>query len=79
MGDPVNGDTEYVRANAQWRVGIASLRRLRNLVDGDEKDEQFKRAAAKAVTACLAVVLILVLVTVLLYPAAIPNLFRSLS
>lgn len=79
MDHPVRDDTEYVRANAQWRVGIDSLRRLRNLVDGDERDEQFKRAAAKAVTVCLAVILILVLVTVLLYPSAIQDLFRSLS
>ena len=79
MDHRVQDDSEYVRANAQWRVGIDSLRRLRNLVDGDEHDEQFKRAAAKAVTVCLAVVLILALVTVLLYPAAIQNLFRGLS
>lgn len=79
MGDPVRDDTEYVRVKGQWRVGIAALRRVRNLVDGYEREEQFKNAAAKYVTAGLILALILVLLTVVFFPAAIQNLFRSLS
>ena len=79
MGDPVRDDTEYVRVKGQWRVGIASLRRVRNLVDGYERDDQFKATAAKYVTASLILALILVLIAVVFFPAAIPNLFRSLS
>jgi len=79
MGDPVQDDTEYVRVKAQWRVGIASLRSVRNLVDGYERDEQFKKTAAKYVTAALIFAMILVLITVLFFPTVIRNLFRSLS
>ncbi len=79
MGEPVRDDTEYVRVKAQWTVGIASLRKVRNLVDGYERDEQFKTTAAKYVTAGLILALILVLIAVVFFPAAIQNLFRSLS
>ena len=77
MSDSVKD--EYVQGKAQWRVGISALCRVRNLVDGYEKDERFKRAAARYVTAGLVVALILVLVVAVWFPAAIPNLFRSLS
>jgi hypothetical protein len=70
---------EYVRGKAQWRVGIAALRRVRNLVDDYEKDERFKRAAARYVTAGFLLAVILLLVTAVFAPEAIQNLLRSLS
>jgi hypothetical protein len=77
MDDSVQDD--YARGKSQWRVGIAVLRRVRNLVDGYEKDEHFKRVAARYVTAGLGVVLILAIVTAVFAPETIQRLFRSLS
>jgi hypothetical protein len=74
-----SGQDEYVRGKAQWRVGIAALRRVRHLVDDDDKDEQFKRVVARYVTAGFVLVLILLLVTAGFAPETIQNLLRSLS
>lgn len=79
MDEPMHDNTEYVRGKSQWRVGIAVLRRVRNLVDGHEEDERFKKAAARYVTWGFFLALILALITLLYSPAAIQDLFRSLS
>lgn len=79
MGDSVQDDKAYVQDKAQWSVGIAMLRKTRHLVDGFERDEQFKQTAAKYVTAGLALVLGFVLVTALFFPAVLRTLLRSVS
>ena len=79
MDDSVQEDTAYVRGKAQWRMGIAALRRVRNLVDGHEEEERFKKTAARYVTLGFVLALILALITLLFSPATIQDLFRSLS
>lgn len=79
MDEPMHDDTEYVRGKSQWRVGITALRRVRNLVDGHEEEERFKKAAARYVTLGFVLALILALITLLFSPATIQYLFRSLS
>jgi hypothetical protein len=79
MDEPMHDNTEYVQGKSQWRVGIAALRRVRNLVDGHEEEERFKKAAARYVTWGFFLALILTLVTLLFSPATIQDLFRSLS
>ncbi|OFZ86569.1 MAG: hypothetical protein A2V78_15800 [Betaproteobacteria bacterium RBG_16_64_18] len=77
MSDSVKD--EYVQGKAQWRVGISALCRVRNLVDGYEKDERFNRAAAKYVAAGFVLALVLALATLWFSPETIQNLLRSLS
>ena len=79
MDDSAQGDREYVRGKAQWRMGIAALRKVRNVVDGYEEDKRFRKAEARYVTAGFVLVVILVLGMALFAPATIQNLFRSLS
>jgi len=79
MDEPMHDNTEYVRGKSQWRVGIAALRRVRNLVDGHEEDERFKKAASRYVTLGFVVALVLALITLLFSPATIQNLLRSMS
>ncbi len=79
MDEPMQDNAEYVRGKSQWRVGIAALRRVRNLVDSQEEEERFKKAAARYVTLGFVLALMLVFVTLLFSPATIQNLLRSLS
>ena len=79
MDEPMQNNAEYVRGKSQWRVGIAALRRVRNLVDGHQEDERFKKTAARYVTLGFVLALVLALMALLFSPATIQNLLRSLS
>lgn len=74
-----SGHDEYVRGKSQWRVGIAALRKTRDLVDGYEKEERLKRTAARYIAAGLVLALILVIFVAWWAPTAVRDLFRSLS
>ena len=79
MDKPAQEDKEVVRGKAQWRMGIAALRKARSLVDGYEKDEQFKKAAGRKITIGFVAILVLVLIGLVVSPGTIQSLFRSLS
>jgi len=74
-----SGNDGYVRGKAQWRVGIAALRKTRDLVDGYEKEERLKKATAKYIALGIALALIAVIILAWWSPAAVRDLFRSLS
>lgn len=74
-----SGDEEYVRSKTQWRVGIAALRKTRNLVNGYEKEGRLKKAAAKYIALGIAFVLVTAIVVAWWAPAAMRHLLRSLS
>ena len=79
MTNPPSEHDDYVSGKTQWRVGIASLRRLRGMVDDEEKDERFRKAAVRVLSIALTLVLALVILALVFAPGLIQNIFRSLS
>ena len=79
MDQSVQDNKEYVHEKGQWRMGIAALRRVRGLVDSVEEEDRFKQVAARGVAVFLAVVLVAIVATLLISPAAIQGIFRLLS
>ena len=79
MTNPASEDGDHVKDKTQWRVGIAALRRLRRMVDDEEKQERFRNAAVRFLSIALALILFLVLAALVFAPGLIQDLFRSLS
>jgi hypothetical protein len=79
MDQSVPDNKDYVHEKGQWRMGIAALRRVRGIVDSVEEEERFKKAAARGVAVLIAVVLVAIVATLLISPAAIQGIFRLLS
>ena len=76
---PDKGQDNYVAGKTRWRVGLTALRRLRGMVDEEERDARFRRFAARLVAAVFAVILLAAAAAAVFAPAALRDLFRIFS